>query len=139
MTFCSHFVALVSGIEKAFHQISIIPEHRNYLRFPCVDDVFKNSPSIAKLGLAWVVFGVTSSPFLLTGTERNHVLSYHFDPEFVMQVLRLFFVNYFCGGGKTSYAAFELYKKLKIRFLEGQFNFKKWRTNDKELVYSIAI
>ena len=33
LRFRSHFVALVSDIEKAFHQISIIPEHRNYLRF----------------------------------------------------------------------------------------------------------
>ena len=64
---------------------------------------------------------------------RKHVLSYHFDPEFVMQVLRSFFVDDFSGGSKTTTAAFELYKKLNIRFLEGQFNLTKWRTNDKQL------
>ena len=45
LRFRSHFVALVSDIEKAFHQISTIPEHRNYLTFLWVADVFKNSPS----------------------------------------------------------------------------------------------
>ena len=80
LRFRSHFVALVSDIEKAFHQISIIPEHRNYLRFLWVDDVFKNSPSIVKLRLARVAFGVTSSPFFLNGTVQNHISSYHFDP-----------------------------------------------------------
>ena len=65
LRFRSHFVALVSDIEKAFHQISIIPEHRNYLRFLWVDDVFKNSPSTVKLRLARVVFSVTSSYFSL--------------------------------------------------------------------------
>ena len=133
LIFRSHFVALVSDIEKAFHQISIILKHRNYLRFLWVDDVFKNSPSIVKLRLARVVFGVTSSPFLLSGTVRNRVSSYHFDPEFVMQVLRSFFVDDFSGGSKTRTAAFELYKKLKIRLLEAQFNFTKWSTNDKQL------
>ena len=39
----------------------------------------------------------------------------------------------FFVGSKTTAAAFELYKELKIRFLEGQFNLTKWRTNDKQL------
>ena len=86
-----------------------------------------------KLPLARVVFGVTSSPFLLNGTVRNHVSSYHLDPEFVMQVLRSFFVDDFSGGSKTTTAAFELCKKVKIIFLEGQFSLTKWRTNNKQL------
>ena len=45
LRFCSHFAALASDTEKAFHQVSFIPEHRNYLRFLSVDEVFKNSPS----------------------------------------------------------------------------------------------
>ena len=102
LRFRSHFVALVSDIAKTFHQISVIPEHRNYSRFFWVDDVFKNSPSIVKLRLARVVFGVISSPFLLNKTVRNHVSSYHvglcFDPEFIMQVLRSFFVDDFSGS-----------------------------------------
>ena len=73
------------------------------------------------------------SRFLLNGTVQNHVSSYHFDPEFVMQVPRLFFVDDFSGGSKTTTETFEIYKKLKIRFLEGKFNLTKWRTNDKKL------
>ena len=120
-----HFVALVSDIDKAFHQISIIPEHRNYLRFLWVDDVFKKSPSIVKLCLAWVGFGVTSSLFLLYGTVWNHVSNYHLDPEIDD--------DDFSGESKTTTEAFELYKKLKKIFLEGQFSLTKWRTSDKQL------
>ena len=61
-----------------------------------------------KLHLARVVFGMTSSPSLLNGTVRNRVFNYHFDPDFVMQVLRSFFVDDFFGGSKTTTAAFEL-------------------------------
>ena len=64
---------------------------------------------------------------------RNHVSNCHFDPEFVMQVLRSFFVDDFYSGSKTTTTAFELYKKLKLRFLEGQFDLAKWRTNDMQL------
>ena len=120
-----HFVALVSDIDKAFHQISVIPEHKNYLRFLWVDDVFKKSPSIVNLRLARVVFGVTSSLFLLYGTVWNHVSNYHLDPEIDD--------DDFSGENKTTTEAFELYKKLKKIFLEGQFNLTKWRTNDKRL------
>ena len=86
-----------------------------------------------KLRLGRVVFGVSSSPLLL-----NHASSYHFDTEFVMQALWSSFVDDFLGGSKTKTAAFELYKKLKTRLLEGQFNLTKWRTNDKQLRLSIS-
>ena len=125
LRFRSHFAAIISDVEKVFHEVLFIPKHRNYLRFLWVDEVFKNSPSIVKLRLAQVVFGATSSPFLFNGTVWNHVSSYYFDREFVMQELRSFLVADFFCGSKTTTAAFELYKKLKIRFLEGQFNLIK--------------
>ena len=121
------------NIGKAFHQISIIPEHRSYLRFLWVHDIFKISPSIVRLRLSGIVLVVTSLLILLNGTVRNHVLSYHFDHEYVMQVLLSFFIDDFSGESKTTIAVFELYKKLKIRFLEGQFNLTKRRTNDEQL------
>ena len=51
-----------------------------------------------------------------------------------MKVLQSFFVDDFSGGSKTTTAAFELYKKLEIRFLEGQFYLTKWRTNDSKVL-----
>ena len=68
LRFYSHFIALVIEIGKTFHQISIIPERRSYLRFLWVHDIFKNSPSIVKLRLSGVVFVVTSLLILLNGT-----------------------------------------------------------------------
>ena len=64
------------------------------------------------LRLARVVFGVTSSLFLLYGTVWNHVSNYHLDPETDD--------DDFSGESKTTTEAFELYKKLKKIFLEGQ-------------------
>ena len=78
-----------------------------------------------KLLLGRVVFGVTSLPFLLNSTVPNHVSSYQFDPEFIIQVRRSFFVDDFSGRSKTTTAAFELYKKLKKKIFEGSIQYDK--------------
>ena len=63
-------VALVGDIEKAFLNIEIHPQDRKYLRFLWVDDIKALEPQVLTYQFNRVVFGVTSSPFLL-----NAVLS----------------------------------------------------------------
>ena len=46
LRFRSYAIALTVDIEKAFLQISVAEEDRNYLRFLWFDDVFKNEPTI---------------------------------------------------------------------------------------------
>ena len=64
--------AFVCDIQKAFLQISIKENERNVLRFLWVDDPFSNSPSILIYRFCRVIFGLTSSPFLLNATLREH-------------------------------------------------------------------
>ena len=68
--FRSFAIALTSGIEKAFLQISISENDRDYLRFLWFD-VFSDSPKLVRNRFARVIFGVTSSPFLLNQTIRK--------------------------------------------------------------------
>ena len=63
------------------------------------------------------MLGVTSSPFCLNGTIRKHVQSYDFDKEFIDKVLSSFFADDVIGGKESVAKAFELFKKLRIRFL----------------------
>ena len=60
----------------------------------------------------------------------KYVSSYHFVPGQ--------FVDNFSGRSKTTTAAFGPCKKQKIRFLEGQFNLRKCRVNNKELSLLIS-
>ena len=69
----------------------------------------------------------------MNGTIRKHVQSYDFDTEFIDKVLPSFFVDDFIGGEESVAKAFELFKKLRIRFLEGHFLLHKWKTNSLEL------
>ena len=133
LKFRSHVVALTSDIEKAFLQINVNENDRNYLRFLWFNNMFSDQPKIVRNRFARVVFGVTSSPFCLNGTIRKHVQSYDFDKEFIDKVLSSFSVDDFIGGEESVTKAFELFKKLCPRFLEGHFLLRKWKINNLEL------
>ena len=71
MKFREGNVAIVADVEKAFLQISLDPEHRDYVRFLWFKDPnnidFNNfgNNELIHYRLCRVLFGVTSSPFLL--------------------------------------------------------------------------
>ena len=109
LRFQTFLIAMTSDIEKAFLQISVDKSDRDYLRFLWFDNVFFEAPRIVRNRFARVVFGVTSSPFLLNGTIRKHMGNYEFDEEFVRKVLDSFYVDDFSGGENTLERAFELF------------------------------
>lgn len=60
--------AAISDIEKAFLQISVAEKDRNYLRF-----LWYKLGKIIVLRHCRVVFGISSSPFLLAATINHHL------------------------------------------------------------------
>ena len=129
LRFRAQVIALTADIEKAFHQISVDNDDRDYLRFLWLDNIFSDQPTITRNRFARVIFGVTSSPFCLNSTIRKHVNQYSDDPEFVNKALKSFFVDDFISGGESVEKAFELFIKLRNRFKERHFNLRKWKTN----------
>ena len=133
LRFRAHEIALTSDITKAFSQISVDTQDRDYLRFLWFDNIFSEQPTVVRNRFARMVFGVTSSPFGLNGTIRKHAKSYQFDEKFYQSVIQSFFVDDFVGGEQTINTTLELFKKLRLRFLEGHFWLRKWRTNNETL------
>ena len=109
------------GRQKSFLAISIDKNNRNFLRFLWLDEVFSNEATIVRNRFARVVFGVTSSPFLLNGVIRKHLgrYQYDFDDEFVQRLIDSFYVDDFAGGANSLERLNELFKKLKLRFIDG--------------------
>ena len=68
-----HRVALTGDIEKTFLMISVTPQDRDVLRFLWVGDVLKDTPNIQTYRFTRVVFGVSSSLFLLNATIKHHL------------------------------------------------------------------
>ena len=127
-------VAIVADIEKAFLNIEVHVKDRDSLRFLWVDDVLRNNLSLVVYRFCMVVFGVNSSPFLLSATLRHHISKFAIhDKHFADILLRSFYVDDLATGKASTEAAYLLYTKAKESMNEGGFKLRKWRTNDKEL------
>ena len=89
LRFRTNKIAIISDIKQAFLNIEIAEEHKNYLRFLWYDDVSDEKARVIVLRFLRVVFGVTSSPFLLNGTIRYHCRNYEFaDVSFIEKFLQ---------------------------------------------------
>ena len=74
-------IALISDIKQAFLQIQINTEHRDFLRFLWYDDIRTDFPT-SVLRFTRLVFGLTSSPFILNATIKFHLSQYLGEEKF---------------------------------------------------------
>ena len=77
LRFLFNFIAILADIKQTFLNIQILKERRDFLRFLW----FKNVPPKSDVKLVVfrflrVVFGATSSPFLLNVAIRHHLSKY---------------------------------------------------------------
>ena len=127
-------VALIGDIEKAFLNIEVDKEDRDFLRFLWLDGVSDPSSEIVVYRFCRVVFGLNASPFLLNATLRHHISKFKDeDPEFVRRMIESFYVDDLVTGEDNTAKAFTLYEKSKNRLASGGFKLRKWMTNDKAL------
>ena len=122
-------IGIIADIEKAYLQISVADCHRDFLRFSWFDDVFKDIPEEVIFRFCRVIFGANCSQYLLNSVIRYHASQYKdIDKNFSEKVAKRFYVDDF-----NSTEGEELYKKIKLRFLDASFNVRKWKTNSLEL------
>ena len=130
-----HRIAIMADIEKAFLMVNVAEHDLNILCFLCINDINSESLQVIIKLFNTVLFGLTSSSFLLNGTLRHHVMKYEsVDPEFVQSMLSSLYVDDLDGGKNDSDAAVEFYLKAKVRFLEGGFNLRKWLSSSPALM-----
>ena len=123
-------VALAADIEKAFLMIAVSPRDRDVLRFLWIDDIKSKVPKITFLRFTRVVFGVSSSPFLLNATIRHHVEGYSdMHPNFVKTFLRSIYVDDVAYGADNDDMAYDLYLQSKRILADAGFNLRKFVTN----------
>ena len=115
-------IAFIAYIKKAFLQISFKPEHSDFVRFfwyENEDEITSKNISQSKIcdyRISRVLFGVTSSTFLLTSTINKHIKTYNNeDPKFDEQFLRLLYVDDLNSGRENIYDCYNFYNKAKAR------------------------
>ena len=117
---------MTADTEKAFLTIAISPEHHDFLRFLWIDDPSSEVPQIQILRFTRVVFGLTSSPFILNATLKHHVNQYaNIDPKFVKEVTRSLYVDDFASSSQDVQSAMKLSLKVKTRLADGRLNMSK--------------
>ena len=127
-------IGIIADIEKAYLQISVADCHRDFLRFLWFDDVFKDIPEEVIFRFCRVIFGANCSQYLLNSVIRYHAGRYKdIDKNFSEKVAKSFYVDDFNSTVHNVTEGEQLYKKIKLRFLDASFNVRKWKTNSLEL------
>ena len=109
--------------------VSVDEGDRDVLRFIWIDDATRDSPDLRVYRFTHVVFGVSSSPFLLNPTIRFHLQKYlESNGRLVDQLLCSTYVDDIISGGRTEDEVFEVYTESKKIFREGGFNLRKFLT-----------
>ena len=134
LRFRENRIVLIGDIEKAFLNVEVDREDRDYLRFLWVKDVASGDLETVVYRFCRVVFGLNASPFLLNATLRYHIEKFaESDPIFVQKMKDGFYVDDLVSGGKATEEVKELYEKAKTRMATGGFKLRKWLTNDAAL------
>ena len=126
--------ALIGDIEKAFLMISVQERDRDSLRFLWPADLNSEKIEPTPFRFTRVVFGVSSSPFLLNATISHHIETFReTDPEFVDKFLSSIYVDDLVSGGNDVQSTYEFYLKSRVRLASAGFKLRKFVTNSEEL------
>ena len=103
--------------------VFVSEEDSDVLRFLWVDDVGSDTPTTRVLKFARVVFGVSSSLFLLNATLQCHLNQYAtYQTELVRRLTQSMYMDDIVSGAQSEY---QLYLDSKEVFGSGGFNLRK--------------
>ena len=123
LRFHSYQVALTADIERAFLMISIDKRDRDALRFLWFDDIQRKNPQVVTYRFARVVFGVSSSPFLLNATIRHHLEKFSSTyPSLVSSIIQSLYVDDLVCGASDEESTYKLFEGAKKILGSGSFN-----------------
>ena len=136
--FHAHPIVLTVDIEKALLQVGIQESDRDSLRFLWYDDVRRPNLQIVQYRYKRLLFGLTSSPALLSETIRYHIRKYEETfPEVVKILSRLYADDLSCDTDDPQ-KALAIYRSCKEIMSQGGFNLRKWNSNNKALLEEIT-
>lgn len=137
LRFRAHRIAVTADIEKAFLMIEMAVKDRDALRFLWVRDLAEEPPQLVELRFSRVVFGVSSSPFLLNATIRHHLEQTDADPGIVSKLMKAFYVDDLVTGASNENEAHVLYLTARDILKKGGFHLRKFHSNSPLLQMTI--
>ena len=128
-------IAITSDIAEMFHQVKVIPGHRDALRFLWYDQDNK----IAEYRMTVHLFGGNWSPaccnyFLQRSALDNAELC---DSSTLSTVMNNFYVDDCLKSVATEEEAIQLFRNLTLVLSKGGFKLTKWNTNNRNVLKAI--
>ena len=107
--------------------ISIAKKDRDVLRFLWYGDAFGDQQDLMELRFTRVVFGVSSSPFLLNATIWHHLEKYEAThPSLIQKLQRSLYVDNVVCGAEDEEQAYQMFMESKKILEEAGFNLRKF-------------
>ncbi|XP_075551709.1 uncharacterized protein LOC142585071 [Dermacentor variabilis] len=123
-------VAINSDIEKAFLQIEIQETDRYAFRFLWFD---AQNSNIVEWRMTRVLFGSTSSPFLLMATIHHHLDIACEDKALASILKKSFYVDDLVVGAETFEDGLSIYERSKAIMRDAGMSLRKWKTDNQQL------
>ena len=120
-----------ADIVKAFLQVRLKEVDRDYTRFLWVKDMEAQPVKFEVFRFRSVLFGSTSSPFLLQATFTKH-LSESENP-LGAKILEQFYVDNFQGTCDTREELFNIFHNANSELAKARMPLQSWNSNNKEL------
>ncbi len=131
-------IAIMTDVEKMFHQVKVSPHHVNFLRFLWWPDGNVNQP-LKEYRMVVHLFGATSSSscasYALKRTAEDN--TGYFSAEATNTVKNNFYVGDLLKAVDTENHAIRLCKELKSLCASGGFKLTKWISNNRAVLASI--
>ena len=99
-------------------------------------NVFAQSPTVKILRFVRLVFGLTSSPFIVNGTVRIHLQKYLSDEhikEIIQKLIGDLYVDDVTSSFSNQIDGQKIYELAKLCLSSASFELRKWVTNDEKL------
>ncbi|XGW27378.1 hypothetical protein V3C99_007742 [Haemonchus contortus] len=132
-------IAIISDVEKAFLQVRIHEDDRDYTRYLWLHD-YKLPPTpdnIRILRFTRVTFGLKTSPFLLAGTIHFHLDTYKEDVQLMTQIKNNLYVDNLILTADSVDTSRHIYARAKQVFNDLNMNLREFMSNSTELMSHI--
>ena len=126
-----HNIAIVTDIEKAFHQIKIDKSQRDLFRFFWLTDINDPNSSFKIFRFKVLPFGANCSPFILNIVLQHHLRG--LEGQTSEKLLQDTYVDNIITGVNTIEEALNFYEEANEAMNKASFNLKYWNTNNPEL------
>ena len=131
LRFRLHNYALSTDIEKAFLHVKLAECDRDFTRFFWLSKQNDPESEFVTYRFKVVLFGSTSSPFMLHATLDYHLNSYH---SAVSRDMRNnLYVDNIISGCQSEEDVILYYKDAKHIMSEANFNLRSWASNSQKL------